>query len=123
MLAQIKIAPVKSAILIIYDWFNYLIVNHLLADAEMLKDILEDGVGRDFAYDVGEVVDALAEVLGDEVAGELEVETFLYAMDSCEGLAEGSEVAGVGDNGVISWTLGNAGGGGETFFQCVDTFV
>ena len=68
----------------------------------MLEDVLKDGVGRDFAYDVGEVVDALAEVLGDEVAGELEVEAFLYAVDSGEGLAEGSEVAGVGDNGVIS---------------------
>ena len=68
----------------------------------MLEDVLKDGVGGDFADDVGEVVDALAEVLGDEVAGELEVETFLYAVDSGEGLAEGSEVAGIGDNCVIS---------------------
>ena len=68
----------------------------------MLEDVLKDGVGRDFADDVGEVVDALAEVLGDEVAGELEVEAFLYAVDGGESLAEGSEVAGVGDNGVIS---------------------
>ena len=68
----------------------------------MLEYVLKDGVGRDFAYNVGEVVDALAEVLGDEVARELEVEAFLYAMDSGEGLAEGSEVAGVGDNGVVS---------------------
>ena len=45
--------------------------NDLFADAEMLEDILEDGVGGDFAYDVGEVVDGFAEVLGDEVAGEL----------------------------------------------------
>ena len=75
---------------------------HLFPDAEMLEDVLKDGVGRDFADDVGEVVDTLAEVLGDEVAGELEVEAFLYAVDSVEGLAEGCEVAGVGDNGVIS---------------------
>jgi hypothetical protein len=68
----------------------------------MLEYVLKDGVGGDFADDVGEVVDALAEVLGDEVAGELEVEAFLYAVDSGEGLAEGSEVAGIGDNGVIS---------------------
>ena len=68
----------------------------------MLEDVLKDGVGGDFADDVGEVVDALAEVLGDEVTGELEVEAFLYAVDSGEGLAEGSEVAGVGDNGVVS---------------------
>jgi hypothetical protein len=68
----------------------------------MLEYVLKDGVGGDFADDVGEVVDALAEVLGDEVAGELEVEAFLYAVDGGEGLAEGGEVAGVGDDGVIS---------------------
>ena len=74
----------------------------LFADAEMLEDILEDRVGGDFAYDVGEVVDALAEVLGDEVAGELVGESVLYAVNGCEGLAEGGEVASIGDNGVIS---------------------
>ena len=68
----------------------------------MLEDVLKDGVGGDFADDVGEVVDALAEVLGDEVAGELEAEAFLHAVDGSKGLAEGGEVAGVGDNGVIS---------------------
>ena len=41
----------------------------LFPDAEMFKYVLEDGVGGDFAYDVGEVVDSFAEVLGDEVAG------------------------------------------------------
>ena len=89
----------------------------------MLEDVLKDGVGGDFAYDVGEVVDGFAEVLRDEVAGEVGGEAILHSVDGGEGLAEGSEVAGVGDNGVISWTLGNAGGGGETFFQCVDAFV
>ena len=74
----------------------------LLTDAEMLEYVLKDGVGGDFAYDVGEVVDGFAEVLGNEVAGELEVEAFLYAMDSGEGLAEGCEVARVGDYGIIS---------------------
>ena len=77
-------------------------IQRLLSDAEMLEYVLKDGVGRDFAYDVGEVVDALAEVLGDEIAGELEVETFLYAVDGGEGLTEGGEVAGVSDDGVIS---------------------
>ena len=74
----------------------------LFSDAEMLKDILEDGVGGDFAYDVGEVVDALAEVLGDEIARELEGEAVLHAVDGGEGLTEGCEVARVGDDGVIS---------------------
>ena len=82
----------------------------------MLKDILEDGVGGDFAYDVGEVVDGFAEVLRDKVAGEVGGEAILHAVDGGEGLAEGCEVARVGDDGVISWALGNTGGGGETVF-------
>ena len=64
MLAQTNIAPVKSAILIIYNWFNYLIISYLFPDAEVLEDVLKHGVGGYLAYDVGEVVDALAEVLG-----------------------------------------------------------
>ena len=51
MLAQTKIAPVKSAILIIYDWFNYLIINYLFSDAEFGEDGLEDVVGGDGAGD------------------------------------------------------------------------
>ena len=68
----------------------------------MLEDILEDGVGGDFADDVGEVVDGFAEVLRDEVAGEVGGEAVLHAVNGGEGLAEGSEVASIGDNGVIS---------------------
>ena len=52
MLAQTKIAPVKSAILIIYDWFNYLVINYLLADAEFGEDGLEDVVRGDGAGDL-----------------------------------------------------------------------
>ena len=51
MLAQTNIAPVKSAILIIYNWFNYLIINYLFADAEFGEDGLEDVVGGDGAGD------------------------------------------------------------------------
>ena len=51
MLAQTKIAPVKSAILIIYDWFNYLVINYLFPDAEFGEDGLEDVVGGDGAGD------------------------------------------------------------------------
>ena len=77
---------------------------------------MEDRVGGDFAYDVGEVMDGFAEVLGDEVAGEVGGEAVLYAVNGSEGLAEGCEVARVGDDGVISWALGDAGGGGKTIF-------
>ena len=62
MLAQTKIAPVKSAILIIYDWFNYLIINYLLADAELREDGLQNVGGGDFAGDFAQVVDYAADV-------------------------------------------------------------
>ena len=73
MLAQTKIAPVKSAILIIYDWFNYLIINNLLADAEAGEDWAEDFVGADFAGDFAEVVHGLTDVLRYEVARQIDV--------------------------------------------------
>ena len=63
MLAQIKIAPVKSAILIIYDWFNLLVINYLFSDAEFREDGLEDVCGGDFACDFAEVVDDAADIL------------------------------------------------------------
>ena len=63
MLAQTKIAPVKSAILIIYNWFNYLIISYLLADAEFGEYGLEDIGGGDFAGDFAEVVDDAADIL------------------------------------------------------------
>ena len=56
MLAQTNIAPIKSAILIIYGWFNYLIINCLLPDAEVGEDVAEDFVGGDFAGDASNVV-------------------------------------------------------------------
>ena len=45
-----------------------MIINNLLADAEVLEYVLQDGIGGDFADDIGEVIDGFAEVLGDEVA-------------------------------------------------------
>ena len=67
MLAQTNIAPVKSAILIIYDWFNYLIINNLLPDAEVWEDVVEDVVGGDFAGDFAEVVKDAADVRTDKI--------------------------------------------------------
>ena len=59
----------------------------------MLEDVLKHGVGGYLAYDVGEVVDALAEVLGDEVTGEARLEAVLHAVDRVEGTDEGFVVA------------------------------
>ena len=69
MLAQTNIAPVKSAILIIYDWFNYLIISYSLADAEVGKDGVEDVVGGDLASDLAKVVDNAADVLAHQIRG------------------------------------------------------
>ena len=64
-----KKAPVKSAILIDYNQFNYLIIRYLLADAEVFEDVAEDFVGGNFAGDFAEVMHGFAYVLGKEVAG------------------------------------------------------
>lgn len=39
-----------------------------LADAEIFKDITQNFIGSDFAGDFAEVVEAFADVLGDEFA-------------------------------------------------------
>ena len=78
----------------------------LFADAEVLEDVLEHGVGGYLAYDVGQVVDALAEVLRDEVAREVHGESVLHAVDGVEGVGEGFVVAGVGDDDVALRDVG-----------------
>ena len=69
MLAQIKIAPVKSAILIIYDWFNLFVINYLFSDAKAGEYRAEDVVGGYFAGYFAEVVHTFAYVLCYEVGG------------------------------------------------------
>ena len=88
---------------------NILCINALQAlfpDAEVLEDVLKYGVGGYLAYDVGEVVDAFAEVLWYEVAWEVHGEAILYAADSVEGVGEGFVVTGVGDDDIALWDVG-----------------
>lgn len=81
--------------------FNCLEKIALLSDAKVPEDILEGVGGGDFAYDVCEVVEAFAEVLGEEVAGETLGEGGLDAEEGGAGGAEGLGVAGVAhDDGV-----------------------
>ena len=56
------------------------------------------------------MVDALAEVLGDEVARELHGEAVLHAVDGVEGVGEGFVVTGVGDDDVALRDVGQGGG-------------
>lgn len=74
------------------------VTNRLLADAEAGEDGLEEGVGADVAGEGGEVVDGLADVLGEEVARDVEVDGVDYAGKVVGGFAKGLCVAGVGDD-------------------------
>ena len=56
MLAQTNIAPVKSAILIIYDWFNYLTISYLFADAKIRKDIPKNLIRRNLSNYAAEMI-------------------------------------------------------------------
>ena len=78
---------------------------------------MKHGVGGYLAYDVGEVVDALAEVLGDEVTGEARLETVLHAVDGVEGTDEGFVVAQVGDDDIALRYFGEGGGIDQECFQ------
>jgi len=83
----------------------------------VLEDVLKHGVGGYLAYDVGKVVDALAEVLGDEVAGELHLQAVLHAVDGVEGTDEGFVVAQVGDDDIALRYFGEGGGIDQERFQ------
>ena len=73
----------------------------LLADAEMRKNISEYFVVGYFAYDFAEVLEAVAEVFADEVAGQVVLEAGLDVSDGCEGFLEGLVVADVSHYDVV----------------------
>lgn len=62
-------------------------------DAEVGEDVVEEGVGGDGAGDGAEVVEGLADVLGDEVGGDA-------VLDGVDGAAEG--VGAVGEGFVVA---------------------
>lgn len=71
----------------------------------MGEDVGEDVLGGDLAGDGGEVMDGFAEVLGDEVAGNV----LDYAVDDafcrCGGLPEGFGMSDIGDEYLASGVL------------------
>ena len=78
-----------------YHWYAI-----LLADAEVSEDVGKDGVGGDFATgDFGKVVEALAEVFGDEVAGDVISYGMTYTGNGFEGVMEGFVMTKVGYDG------------------------
>ena len=92
-----------------------------LADAKVLEDVLECLLGCDFAaYDFGEAVEAVAEVLRYEVGGKAVGEALAHAADGVEGEGEGFVVADVGDDDVGRRYFGQSGGFHEHLAQAVD---
>ena len=81
----------------------------LLTDAKMLKDIPQHLIRRNFPYDVAQVEGALAEILGDEVAGEVGGEAFSHTADGFESAGEGFVVAEVRDDDVVGGEGGQMG--------------
>ena len=79
-----------------------MIINQLLADAEIPKNIPQDLIGRDLADDGAEVVDGFADVLRGEVGWEAEGETFLDAEEGSAGVAECLDVALVCDQSCVA---------------------
>ena len=69
------------------------------------------------------MVDALAEILGDEVAGELHGEAVLHAVDGVEGVGEGFVVAGVGDDDIALRDVGQGGGLYKVALESVEAEV
>ena len=76
----------------------------------MLKDILEYRVRRDFTNNIGKVMDALAEILGDKVAGEVYQKAVLVATNGVEGADEGFVMTDVGHNDIVLRYLGEGCG-------------
>ena len=78
-----------------------MIIKYLLADAEILEDIPEDFVGGDFADDGTDVVEGLADVLGDKVGRKAGMKTVLDAGQGRLSILQGIDMAGVGDHDIV----------------------
>ena len=74
----------------------------LFSDAEVFKDIPQDLICGDFADDGADVVDALADVLGDEFGRDVEGETFAGSEEGSAGVGEGLDVALVCDQSGVA---------------------
>ena len=87
----------------------------------MLKDILEYRVRRDFTNNIGKVMDALAEILGDKVAGEVYQKAVLDATNGVEGADEGFVMTDVGHDNIVLRNFGQCSGLYQEVFQFVQT--
>lgn len=79
----------------------------------MRKDVLEHLVGGDFAEDVGEVVDAFAGVLAEEVGGGVVGKALADAGDAVQCAVDGLEVSHIGQYDIVAVWLQSGGGFNE----------
>ena len=84
----------------------YLPTQNLLSDAEVGEDFCEDGIGGDFAGDFAEPVEAFADVLVEEVAGEAALKAVDGTGDGVAGTGQRLVVAGVGDDDGVAGYVG-----------------
>ena len=73
----------------------------LFSHAEVPEDVVEDIIRGNLADDGTEIVEALAEILTDEVARETGVQTVDDAEQGRARLGEGFVVAGIAHDGVF----------------------
>ena len=101
--------------------FNYLIINYLLANTKIRKDIPQHLIRRDFSDDGADVVDRFADVLGGEVGREAGGEAFTDAEEGSAGVGEGLDVTLVCDQGGVTVGEDVALGGGEVCAEVGDS--
>ena len=89
----------------------------LFPDAEVREDVLEYLVGGDFAEYVGEVVDAFAGVLAEEVGGGAVGEALTDAGDAVQCAVDGLEVSHIGQYDIVAVGLQSGGGFDENLFE------
>ena len=86
------------------------------ADAEVFEDVGEDGVGGDFAAsDFGKVVEALAEVFGNEVTRDVVGYGMTDTGNGFEGMMEGFVMTEVSDDGGVVALIDGKDLGGGTY--------
>ena len=95
----------------------------LFAHAEVGEDFTEDGVGGDFAGDFTQPVEAFADVLVEQIAGQAVVKAVDGAGDGVAGAGEGLVMAGVGDDDGIAVHIGQGGGLDDEAPEGLDVFL
>ena len=89
----------------------------------MGEDFTEYGVGGDFAGDFAQPVEAFADVLVEQVAGEAVVKAGDGTGDGIAGAGEGLVVAGVSDDDGVAVHVGQGGGLDDEAPEGFDVFL